>query len=329
MADPLRSPEPGDDDPPSAPHPGQAPGTPEQAPGNPGWTRALLGTTTAQREPLADGAELLPGVEPSFWRGPARERFTAARDLLAGEWRTALDAHEAVVRRVEAYSTFVHQLQHLWEADRGNPAALRHTADLHQRTAAALAAELLARAAELDAVAVEDAPEHDDPAEGEPGPDSPEPGSRGGADPDGSDREAGGQAGAGGGGGGGQGGDGQDGGGQGADGQGADGQEGGGQGADGQDGDAQDGDAQDGSGRVGSGEGGPVGGSPPTTADDLFTGGYAGDEAHHHPPPPVAAPDAQGDPTTPAQRFHLTEKLGVQLQAGVRLFRIPWEAPRR
>ncbi|MBB5958907.1 hypothetical protein FHS29_005516 [Saccharothrix tamanrassetensis] len=308
MADRPRSPEPEDDDPSSVTQPVRVFGASEQAPGNPGWTRALADTTTAQREPLADGVEQLPGIDPAFWHGPARERFATARDRLADEWKTVHDAHDAVVRRVDTYSTFVHQLQHLWEADRGNPAALRHTAELHERTTAALAAELLARAAQLDAVAVQGLPPAPGPAtepqpgpqpepEAEPEPESqPEPDNEPERDnePEASEPD------------------------RTADDQPERDDE---QGPDDRPEPAAE-HAEDGSAADSESNGAVPGGG------DLSTGSHPGDGVHQA-PTAVDAPEAHDAPTTPAHRFHLTEKLGVQLQAGVRVFRIPWELPRR
>ncbi|MBW4719684.1 hypothetical protein [Saccharothrix obliqua] len=215
-----------EDDEPAAVRPPRVFEPPDQAPGNPGWTRALLDTATAQREPLADGVARLPGIDPLFWRGVARERFTDARDRLTGDWRSVLDAHEAVLRRLGTYSTFVHELQHLWEADRDHPAARRHTAELHDRTTAALAEELLARAAELDAVAVAAEPVVE----------------------------------------------------------------------------------------------------PPAPVDIATTAGHQ--EAFQPAVLPVVS-DVPEVPATPGERYLLTEKLGVQLQTGVRVLRVPWESPRR
>lgn len=125
--------------------------------------RAFAETTAAQREPFAAGVERLPGLDPVYWHGAARDGFARRRDGLTGHWRTVLDTHDEVLRRVDGHSSFVHQLQHLWEADRGDPLALHHTAELHRAAAAELAAMLLDRAARLDAVAPRQAPPESPP----------------------------------------------------------------------------------------------------------------------------------------------------------------------
>lgn len=248
------------------------PRTPDPAPGDPGWTRAFADTTAAQREPLADGAAQLPGIRSEFWHGPARERFTDTRDRLAAAWRAVHDTHDAVTRRVERYNMFVHELQHLWEADRGNPVALRHTAELHQRVTAELAAELLAGAAELDAVGVPTAsPEpvatevRSDGAQPSPLPatalDDPLPPTRLDEDPL---------------------------------------------------------------------PAGPLHPDPPVASVAADLPLVPAEPAHGPHLHAVAEPADQADaPTSPAQRYHLTEKLGVQLLAGSRVLRIPWEGARR
>ncbi|WP_461123892.1 hypothetical protein [Saccharothrix stipae] len=252
---------------------------PDQAPGNPGWIRALAETTAAQREPFAAGVERLPGLDPVYWHGGARERFARSRDGLTEQWRFALDTHDEVLRRVEGHNSFVHELQHLWEADRGDPVALRHTAEVHRAAAADLAAMLLERAARLDAVAPGQAPEPPatvsvgpdptgprqstgpgrtgaDPAKSEPAP-NPEPVPEPNPDP------------------------------------------------------------------VPEAAARP---EPRVSGDDVTANGHPGEHV-----PPVAAPlDGNPDepPTTPAQRYLLTEKLGEQLVLGQRQYRIRWEAGR-
>ncbi|QFZ16227.1 hypothetical protein [Saccharothrix syringae] len=66
---------------------------------------------------------------------------------------TAVDTHDAVVRLLDGCNPFVHELQHLWETDRDDPAARRHTLEVYDRATANLAQELHSWAAELDAVA--------------------------------------------------------------------------------------------------------------------------------------------------------------------------------
>lgn len=244
--------------------------TADQAPGDPGWTRAFADTTAAQREPLADGADQLPGIRPEFWHGPTSERFADVRDRLAEAWRAVHDTHDGVARRIQRYNLFVHDLQHLWEADRGNPVALRHTAELHRRITEELAAELLAGAAELDAVAVPTTPAEPVDANHPPtAPDDPRPaesrdqGPPADRHPDPSVAPR----------------------------------------------DPMPADAR----QV------PV--DPPVVPAE---------PPHEQHLQPVADPPDQAEtPTSPAQRYQLTEKLGVQLLAGSRVLRIPWEAVRR
>lgn len=133
--------------------------TPEQAPGNPGWTRAFAESTAAQREPFSDGEERLRGLAASHWSGQARDAFLVGRDRLVGEWRAAREIHDAVASRVDGHNQYVHELQHLWEADRGIAGAQLHSAGVYRRAVASLADELLRRAAELDGVAVPSRPE--------------------------------------------------------------------------------------------------------------------------------------------------------------------------
>jgi hypothetical protein len=147
--------DPDDDEPPAYPGGLREFDLPEQPPGNPGWMRAFAETTAAQRVPFADGVERLPTFDPVYWHGTARDRFAAARDRLVEQWKTVLDTHDEVRRRVDGHNAFVHQLQHLWESDRHDPPALRHTSEVHRRAAADLSATLLAAAAELDAVALD------------------------------------------------------------------------------------------------------------------------------------------------------------------------------
>lgn len=134
------------------------PDPPGSAPGNAGWVRAFAESTAAQREPLADGAHRLPGLRPVYWQGEASEGFAGALHRLAGEWRTALAVHEGVADRVDGYSVFVHQLPHLWEADRDDPAELARLAEVHRTAVTELARELVRRAAELDTVAADPRP---------------------------------------------------------------------------------------------------------------------------------------------------------------------------
>ncbi|MEU4740702.1 hypothetical protein AB0G02_09575 [Actinosynnema sp. NPDC023658] len=124
-----------------------------QAPGNPGWTRAFAESAAAQREPFSDAEERLRGLAASHWSGQAHDAFLVTRDRLVGEWRAARDIHDAVARRVDGHNQYVHELQHLWEADRGIAGAQLHSADVYRRAVASLADELLRRAAELDTVA--------------------------------------------------------------------------------------------------------------------------------------------------------------------------------
>lgn len=126
---------------------------PEQAPGNPWWTRALAESTAAQRDPFAEGEERLRGLTPTHWSGPAHDGFLSERDGLVGQWRSALDVHDAVSQRIDGHNQYVHELQHLWEADRGNPIAQRHSAEVYRTAVSSLAEELVRRAAELDALA--------------------------------------------------------------------------------------------------------------------------------------------------------------------------------
>lgn len=124
----------------------------EQAPGNPGWTRALAESTAAQRDPFLEAEERLRGLAPTHWNGPAHDGFLAARDRVVEAWRNAREIHDAVARRVDGHNQYVHELQHLWEADHGNPAARRHSGDVYRTAVSSLAEELVRRAAELDAV---------------------------------------------------------------------------------------------------------------------------------------------------------------------------------
>lgn len=304
-------PEPEDGEPSAHPDGSGEFAVPEQPPGNPGWMRAFTETTAAQREPFADGAQRLPAFDPVYWHGDARERFAQARDSLTGQWRTVLDTHDDVLRRVEGHSTFVHQLQHLWDADRGNPAALLHTAQVHRTAAAELAALLLQRAAELDAVARDQVPPPDppgvvptvsagrvgaprtarsertgenrpeftaaptpEPPTPEPEPPTPEPS----PEPEPPEPEPSSQLDP-----------------------------------------VPEPDAVPGTDFEPRLE--------PGDSDDLATNGHEGE-----PVPPVTAPpdgDAQHAPTTPAHRYQLTEKLGEQLVTGVRQYRILWEGVRR
>ena len=126
---------------------------PGPPPGNPGWTRAFAESTAAQREPFSDGEERLRGLAASHWSGQAHDGFLVSRDRLVGEWRAAREVHDAVARRVDGHNQYVHELQHLWEADRGISGAQLHSADVYRRAVASLADELLRRAAELDGVA--------------------------------------------------------------------------------------------------------------------------------------------------------------------------------
>lgn len=132
---------------------------PGQAPGDPGWTRAFAESTAAQREPFSDGEERLRGLAASHWSGRAHDAFLVSRDRLVGEWRAAREIHDAVARRVDGHNLYVHELQHLWEADRWISGAQSHSAEVYRRAVASLADELLRRAAELDGVAVPPGPE--------------------------------------------------------------------------------------------------------------------------------------------------------------------------
>jgi hypothetical protein len=244
--------EPEDGEPSGPPHGPREHEVADQAPGNPGWMRAFTETTAAQREPFADGVERLSALDPVFWHGGSRERFAQARDSLTGYWRIVLDAHDDVLRRVDGHNTFVHQLQHFWEADRGNPAELHRIAELHRSAAAELAAVLLRRAAELDVLSPDPLPP--------PEPLGAAPESEPGSDPDPSP--------------------------------------------------------------------GPETGGEPHVASD-----GSGDDlrANGHGSGPAAPPDGVPHevPATPAHRYQLTERLGEQLVAGVRQYRILWEAVRR
>ncbi|MFC6088208.1 hypothetical protein [Saccharothrix lopnurensis] len=162
----------------------------EPAPGNAGWVRVLAETAAAQREPFLEGEQRVRAIAPTHWEGAAGKGFLAERDRVLGEWRAAVDTHDEVVRLLDGHNTFVHELRHLWEADRGNPAARQHALDVHREATERLAEELHRRAAELDAVAARaedqeppetpDAePEPDTEPEPEPDPE-PEPG----ADPE-------------------------------------------------------------------------------------------------------------------------------------------------
>ncbi|CCH27542.1 hypothetical protein ABZ816_08300 [Actinosynnema sp. NPDC047251] len=133
----------------------------DPAPGNAGWVRAFAESTAAQREPLADCAHRLPGLRPVYWQGAAAEGFVGALHRLTGEWRTALAVQEQVAGRVDGYNTFVHQLPHLWESYRDDPAELDRLAEVHRATVTELARDLVLRAAELDAVAVATTPADD------------------------------------------------------------------------------------------------------------------------------------------------------------------------
>lgn len=122
-------------------------------PGNPGWARALAESTTAQRDPFVEAEERLRGLTPSHWSGPAHDGFLAARDRLVEEWRSTSEIHDAVSRRIDGHNQYVHELQHVWEADRGNRAAQWHSEEVYRAAVSSLAEELVRRAAELDAVA--------------------------------------------------------------------------------------------------------------------------------------------------------------------------------
>ncbi|UVS76380.1 hypothetical protein [Actinokineospora sp. UTMC 2448] len=122
------------------------------APGNPLWVRNLAELVKAQREPLAAGADDVAALDAAHWTGPAADGYTETRLALSASWRAALDIHETVSERVEGYSTFVHELPHLWAgADGAEQARLT---DLWRGAADRLAAELIDAAADLDRVGV-------------------------------------------------------------------------------------------------------------------------------------------------------------------------------